>query len=319
MAVIRLSIFVSDLDDVMDVFNHIKVYRSATETGVYAEITSTPTRIPLVVDTQSYEYVDSSAPSASCWYKTSYYNSGTALESSLSLPMQGSDAGLIVSLQMIRDEGFTESELADDRALFLSRGWQSWFEKKCGQWFTEKEMTLLLDGNNARVLWLPIPIISLTELYINGDFTNIVDPSYYVVYNRYYPEDDRRNPRIKLTRNLDGIFTSMSSYGFATGDQNQKLVGTFGYVEEDGSAPFAVKRAILILIRMAAEKMNDSEIDQMRGGRSVEEVTDRHRIKYSDLYAELKKWATTGILEVDDALATYRRTAYIDMARSFSV
>lgn len=323
MASVKIRIHVDEISNVMTRYNRIKVYRATTRDGTYAEITVLATRIVLVAGQPLYEYIDAAVPSSSYWYKTSYYHEATLLESSLSDPIQGSDLSLIVSIQDIRDEGITSSDLSDDRTLMLSRGWQDWFEKKCGQWFTAKTMELLMDGNGCRVLWLPVPIISLTALYMNDDFVNVVDPTYYVVYNRYFPEDDRRNPRIKMKRSTEEFFFSVTSgdpqRGFAVGDQNQKLVGSFGYVEEDGFPPFAVKRAILILIRMAAEQMGDSEIDILRAGRLVEEVTDRHRVKFSDLYDTLGKWGATGITEVDDALAMYRRPAFIDMARSFVV
>ena len=183
MATIKVRFYVRELSNVLTQFDQVKVYRSDTETGVYAEITGVGTRVDLVADQTQYEYIDTTAPSADYWYKTSYYNSGTFAESALSFPIQGTDSGLIVSLQDIRDEGIEETDLSNERALFLLQGWQDWFEYRTGSFFTEKSMELLLDGDGSRVLWLNIPIISIDELYINDDFDNPVDSSFYVVYN----------------------------------------------------------------------------------------------------------------------------------------
>lgn len=312
MPTIKILFLVDNIASIFATYDKIKIYRSATYAGVYTAISS---MVALESSRTHYDYVDTEAPSIGCWYKRSFYKSTVpTAESALSDPFQGS---LVVSLQDIRNEGLTEGELSNDRALSLSAGWQSWFEKKCGQWFTPRELDLLLDGDGSRVLHLNVPVISVTDLFVNDDFVNALDPSYYVVYNRLFPEDDRRNPRIKIKRSSGDIFTSYTGSTFNAGDQNQKISGMFGYVEEDGSPPFAVMRAILLLIRMTAAQMNDDEVDQLRVGRATEEVTDRHRIRYSDLYDSLKKWSVTGITEVDDALVTYRRPAKIRSPRLF--
>ena len=309
----KMLMRVDNIATVIVTYNRIKIYRSTTYDGTYTAISS---MVTLESGRTHYDYVDGDAPALGCWYKRSFYNTVSLVESALSSPFQGD---LVISLQDVRNEGLEVGELSNDRALSLSYGWQSWFEKKCGQCFTPRELDLLVDGDGSRTLHLNVPVISVTELYINNDFVNVLDPSYYTVYNRRFPEDDRRNPRIKLSRSTDSIFSYISGSTFLAGDQNQKISGLFGYVEDDGSPPFPVMRAILILIRMTASHMNDDEVDQLRIGRATEEVTDRHRIRYSDLYDSLKKWSVTGITEVDDALVMYRRPAKIRSPRSFIV
>jgi hypothetical protein len=319
MATIKIRWYVPELSNVMTQYDQVKVYRSDLEDGTYVEITGIGTRVDLVVDQTNYEYIDAAAPTPLYWYKTAYFNSTTLAESSMSDALQGSDPGLYVSLQDIRDEGFSEDDLSSERAIFLSMGWQDWFEHHTGLWFHPRELELLLDGNGSRVMWLSVPIIELTEVYINDDFTNALSTDEYTVYNRYFPEDDRKNPRVKLKRSTGDIFSGSSNQVFQTGDQNQKLVGTFGFVEEDGSVPFAVKRAIMTLIAVTASNMADGDIDAMRRGLVTEEVTDRHRIAFTDLADEIGVWSPTGWREVDMALQMYRRPASIKMARSWAV
>lgn len=319
MATIKLTINVSNVDDVLLQYDQIKVYRSATEAGVYAEISGVGTRPELVSGQSEYEFLDTTAPSPLAWYKTSYYDSVGDVESDLSSAKQGSDPGLYVTLQDIRDEGYDDDDISDDRALVLSYGWQNWIEHMTGQWFSPKELTFDIDGNGSRVLWLNVPIISLTSLYINDDFTNELDSSYYTVYNRIRPEDDRKNPRIKLKRQSSSIFSSGSNRVFQTGDLNQRLIGTFGYVEEDGSTPFIVKRAILTLIALTMDLKSDSEIDELSSGRRIEEVTDRHRVRFANLYNEIQAWKPTGLTDVDNVLQSMRKPAFVGSPRSFNL
>lgn len=224
------------------------------------------------------------------------------------------------TVEDIRDEGVTEDELTDERAGALIVGWSAWFERMTGNFFEEQELTLDFDGDGSRVLWLPVPIITCTALYINDDFTNARAATEYTVYNARGPVvDDRRNPRIKLKAAASANFFSSSAGVFSIGDRNQRVVGTFGYTEADGSVPSPVKRAIIILIIATKELINDDSIDQLLVGKITEEVTDRHRIKYADLYDRIQKWAPTGITEVDAALAAYRCPTRVEVPRNMGL
>lgn len=222
----------------------------------------------------------------------------------------------IIQVADIRAEGLTVDDISDARIDILSAGWQKWLEDKCGVWFSSKTLDMNLDGDGSRVLWLPVPVITLTALYLN-ESTTALDSSYYTVYNRYFPYDDRKNPRIKLKRtNSTNIFIGSTSSKFEVGDLNQRVVGDFGYVEQDGSAPYLVQRAIIVLIIATAELIGDSDIDQLKVGKAIEEVTDRHRIRYSDLWDQLNTYLPTGLTEVDEAIRMYKRPIHISMARS---
>lgn len=318
MTTIKVDIHVEDIGAVISQYDRIKVYRSSTETGTFDEITDDSTMIVLVGGQSDYEYIDSDVPNSIYWYKTSYYNTSTLLESVLSDAFQATDAGLYVTLQEIRDEDIDEDDLSDDRARFLLKGWQDWIDRRTGMWFLPKYMDFYVDGNGSRVLWLPIPVITLEELYINED-TTVLDSSYYTVYNsRDIINDDRKNPRIKLKRSSGSIFQGIAHNStFEAGDRNQRLVGYFGYTESDDSVPFLIKRAIMILVNVTKENMSDGQIDELRGGRMVEEVTDRHRMKFANLWDDIGAWSVTGITEVDEALKIYRKPAFIGMARTF--
>jgi len=321
MATIKVKFFVEELSNVLTKFDKIKVYRSATEGGVYSELTDDLTRIDLVSGTTLYEYIDTTAPDSSYWYKISYFDSSLVnSESSLSAGIQGSDSGLYISIQDIRDEGITETELSDTRAQGLIIGWQSWLEKATGNFFTAKSAIVDFDGDGSRLLQLPVPIISVNNLYINDDFDNAIDVNNYKVYNARGPvSDDRRNPRIKLT--LTGRTTSVYQFNkgaggkFIVGDLNQRVDGIWGYTEADGSTPEPICRAIKILVIATAELLGDGELDQLKFGKVIEEVTDRHRIEYADLYNRLGGWYPTGIAEVDNVISMYRAPTRVTAPR----
>ena len=72
----------------------------------------------------------------------------------------------------------------------------------------------------------------------------------------------------------------------------------------------------MTLIAMSSTLLGDGDIDILRGGRVVEEVTDRHRIRFANLYNEIGQWSPTGIADVDEALKLYRRPAYVGSPRN---
>lgn len=81
---------VANLRGVMRLYDQITVLRSATETGVFAEITTAGTRIPLVAGVESYEFFDDTGTPTS-WYKVQYRNAGSAALSAASAAVQGAD------------------------------------------------------------------------------------------------------------------------------------------------------------------------------------------------------------------------------------
>ena len=85
----RINMVVRDVVLVLTAYDQIKVYRSTSEGGTYTEITDPSTRIALNAGTTIYYYVDTTGLSGH-YYKSSYFNSATSTESSLSAAMPGS-------------------------------------------------------------------------------------------------------------------------------------------------------------------------------------------------------------------------------------
>lgn len=322
MAVIRLTITVDDIATVISLFDKIKVYRAtAGESGPYVELTGISTRIALVTGQSVYTYDDTDGD-ASYWYKTSYFNATSALESSMSAAIQGDVDPLYVSIQSIRDEGVTVSQGSDARILMLIRTWQAFIERATRQWFIPKQIELEVDGTGTKLLQLSIPIVSVTNLYINDDFTTPVGASDYVAYSgRGESErDDRKNPRIKLVSADNSIFTGVGPVRketaiFEIGEKNQIVEGSFGYVEPDGSVPLPIQYALKKLV-IAHLKGLASSGGSTPAGPVIEEETDRHRRKWGDSSTASKVWPTSGDTEVDMILAQYRAPLTIRAPRT---
>src|SRR4029077_9399364 len=61
--------------------------------------------------------------------------------------------------------------------------WSKFIDDATRQWFEPRFKQFLPHGKTALVLFLPVPIISVDAVYINGDFTNIIPSTFYTVYN----------------------------------------------------------------------------------------------------------------------------------------
>jgi len=170
----------------------------------------------------------------------------------------GSSTDTYISVQDIRDLGITAGMADDTEVLNMIAVWQEFLDRACRQWFNPRALTLRFDGTDSDTLHFGVPIISIDYIRLNNDDNNL-NANYYKVYSgRTYP-DDRRNPRIKLVRSDDfrDIYTAPLSWGdlrFRKGRQNQMVKGTFGFVEEDGTTPKLIQRA---LSKLVVEKLQN--------------------------------------------------------------
>jgi hypothetical protein len=333
MATIKVTITVEDIDDTITIFDQIKVYRSTTgKDGAYLEITSPSTRIALVAGQSVYEYVDASGD-PTYWYKVSYYNSVSTAESSLSDPRQGAVDPLYIDVDDLRDEGLSIPPGGDEeaRALDLIRTYQEMVDAFTGQFFLPRQFDLDLDGSGTSLLQVPFPIISVANLYVNDEFETARVVEDYVAYTGRGGDDgrdDRRNPRIKLVTEEQSIFAGTGPVGrtgaiFEIGEKNQRIEGTFGFVEPDGCTPLLIKRAMKKLVIPAYNNpLGTSGAGGSAGGAPagpvIEEETDRHRKRWADPYVGSKMWPVsgTGDAEVDMILSKYKRPLIVKGPRT---
>ena len=102
-------------------YNQRKFYRSTTEDGTYTELTTEGSPVSITPDKpEGTEFEDSTGVSTS-WYKVTYYNSYSGLESDIadSIATKASDSEHYTSIYKIKDEAgfknnsYIESDLID--------------------------------------------------------------------------------------------------------------------------------------------------------------------------------------------------------------
>lgn len=210
----------------------------------------------------------------------------------------------------VRDYGITHEIARDSKITAYIAKWEAAIDKYCGQWFESRNHTIVLDGPGNIYLHLPLPVISVTSLYIN-DETTATNTDKYVVYNdRTQLTNDRDNPKIVLK---EGYFKS--------GFKNQKIVGSFGYTESDDSTPAPIVEAATMLIVEKLleptvitadfeEAIESAGIESAIGKGSIrEEATDGHSWSYNSTTTEKRPSfnAITKNPEVIDLLNMYKR------------
>lgn len=102
---IQLTIYVDDIDAVMTVFTHIRLYTSTEEEGTYSHLDY----VALVAGQSVYTYTHTDGTSDT-WYKSSYWSAST--ESSLSDPVQGEEAELYHYPTYPNEVDFSSTEMA---------------------------------------------------------------------------------------------------------------------------------------------------------------------------------------------------------------
>ncbi len=240
---IKVKWHVDELDNVLIYYDVVKVYRSPTYGGTYVEITDEITRVTLVPGTTVYDYVDTDGD-PSYWYRTSYYNSATLLESTPSDPIKGTASWQYCTIQDLRDEGVTVEMLSDEDALKKITLASKYIEKVTGRWFEPRERSFLLRTKGRQMLEMPAPIILISEVKLvegRGDSMTetTIDLDTLLIYNRHLTEgltdpDDRDDPMISYRR--DTRLWRAESIGeyverWPNNFQQVRVTGVFGYTE----------------------------------------------------------------------------------------
>jgi hypothetical protein len=221
-------------------------------------------------------------------------------------------ATIYASIEDIREfSGLTPSQVSDEGVFAAIQLWQEVIERICRQWFYPKSLTLEVNGNDSDVLHFGVPIISVSEVYINGG-VEALDSSAYKVYLDY------RDPKICLThaQQIADLYTAALRGGdarFYKGYQNQRIVGVFGHVITGNKAPRPIRRA---LTKLVTEKLVAQYGAGASGGTStviagtvVSETTDGHSISYGVQSTNSRRSGLLGItsdMEILDIFALYR-------------
>lgn len=207
-----------------------------------------------------------------------------------------------------------DGDLADLEAYIKQA--MAFIDRHTRQWFNARTFDdskpVLMEGNNSETLFFPVPILEITAIRKESG-SEILDPTFYQVFNgRDFP-DDRRNPMIKLRREDDDVLF-VSSGKWMRGVR-AVITGIFGYLEADGSTPLMIQRATLKLSLIYALKTLGESASSAAEGADVgpikREKTDLHEIEYFDARTGGKDSTNdgTGLSgddEIDDIIAAFK-------------
>lgn len=197
------------------------------------------------------------------------------------------------TVEDLRAEGISEEQFDDAQLEKLITSSCEFIDRITGQWFELREQTIRLDGRGGKNLVLPV---FLSDVYsVKVDHEEIDD---YVLYNRM---EDRAYPKI------------FRCAGWPKGRLNVEVSGQWGYVEEDGSTPPAIKRAAMKLALYNFPALTDSEAQEENAirGLLLSETTDGHSYMLSEsAVAEAYSGSITGDAEIDGILKVYMRSRF---------
>jgi hypothetical protein len=223
----------------------------------------------------------------------------------------------------VYNEGIDRNAVSEDRITRKGLEAQRYIEEKTRTFFEPREMTLTMNGSGRPTLFLPHPIISLTSVTVTpNDFdtgAEVLNLSDLMIFGRVPwrdGKDDRRNPKIEFKDwRRPGLIvnctdTWMGQSTWPQGHLNVQIVGTFGFVEEDGTSapPDIVEAAIRLTIRNLGSIGDLAVQDDLRRQAITSETTDGHS------YSLGNTGDNTGFIgdrEVDRRIARYTRMPFI--------
>ena len=193
----------------------------------------------------------------------------------------------------LRAEGVSEEDYSDEQLENLIADSCEFIDRITGQWFELREKVIRIDGRGGQNLVLPIFLFVAYSVKVG--YEEIDD---YVLYNRM---EDRAYPKI------------FRCSGWPRGRMNINVSGLWGYVEEDGFTPPAIKRAAMKLALYHFPTLTDSDTLEENAirGLLVSETTDGHSYTLSgSAVADVYSGAITGDAEIDGILKRYMRSRF---------
>jgi hypothetical protein len=195
----------------------------------------------------------------------------------------------LATIQELRDEGVPPS-ISDARITEKIALAEEYIERRCKWWFEPRTLTLKLSGNGREYLYLPAPILSIASVTIAEPYSafalNPVDLAALSIYNRVpwvNGVDDRWNPKIvwkpepQAALLIQGDLTTRRLPVWTEGTQNITIVGAFGFVDQDGRAPLAVRIACRRLVIRELGRLADPAVDDAKRAKLItSETTDGH-------------------------------------------
>lgn len=241
----RIPIQVDDPDDLLNTGEYgagavIRLQTSATEAGVYADVTgtgSTPT-IALVAGTTSYTGRDPNGTSTS-WYRTRYENSGATRVSDWTTSFLAGALTAYATLEDLLELTPEATTLSDNLLTDLLVRASAHIDARCGRDFYRHPQVTgteirYFDGDGTDVLRVRERIVSISTLE-TGDgttFSTVTAGTYYLLPYNLAPGES-----------YAAIY---SETAFPEGRRTVRITGAFGFSE----VPEIIRSGTLALARL---------------------------------------------------------------------
>ena len=188
------------------------------------------------------------------------------------------------TVEDLREEGVSEEDYSDEQLERLIALSCEFIDRITGQWFELRDKAIRLDGRGGKNLILPVFLYESD--YVKIGLEEIDD---YVLYNRM---EDRAYPKI------------FRCSCWPKGRLNIEVSGKWGYVEEDGTTPPAIKRVATKLAMYNFPSLSDSDSQEEKNlrGLLLSETTDGHSYELSESAVTN---SITGDTEIDQILKSY--------------
>ena len=213
--------------------------------------------------------------------------------------------GNYVTATEVKAEG-APPEYSDSRINARIVKWEEIVEMITGQVF--REVTpgeLAFDGNNSFILHFNLPLITVTSVKVNGEETALDATEYTAFTGRAKPQDDRRNPKIKLKNVRESVYESLRVAKFLKG-YDQLIDATWGFLDENGATPAPIKAAVIELVLYDLHDYFDSQTSAAILSSLKREKTDDHEVEYQPVQDAKTLWSFIP-KDIQDVLALYRR------------
>lgn len=204
---------------------------------------------------------------------------------------------MYATLAWFRSHGVDITDVPDNELTEHIEEVSLFIDEFTGMWYESRDKVMILDGSGLEVLYLFIPIISISEIKITGV---VVPLTGFYIYNRDEP-DDRGNPKI----------VRMAGVLFPKKRQNIQITGKFGYTilgdSEVRVTPLDIVKVCRLLVLRAIEYPLEEAFKQLEldvGTRIKSEKTDKHSITFRDI--PLGNLQTTGNSHIDGVLLKYK-------------
>lgn len=183
------------------------------------------------------------------------------------------------------DGGFTEEQLPDQLAADLIKRASRLIDDWTGWFFEPRMKTFRLDGNGRDMIDLPVPVIRLESVKVDGQDIPL---SRIVVYSQ---DDDRFDPRM------------YNGWGWPKGRQNIVIEGEFGFVEDDGSPPEAIQTACMMLVEWLMKSPDERRRVSQESGEGAQIIYEK----------DYRFAGFTGDRDIDSLLIQYARPLAMGM------